>query len=135
MTHKSEREWRDAAHLFIGEVKSALYSLEAAAPKYPSAVIDGGELADLPSADILSRLASFHAAADTGSLTQAGKQLELSQSAVSRQISYLEDELGITLFNRHARGLTLTQQGAMLFEHVDRLLGELGKVLRTVKRA
>jgi DNA-binding transcriptional LysR family regulator len=54
--------------------------------------------------------------ADAGSLTHAGDVLHLSQSAVSRQIRSLEDELNATLFHRHARGLILTEQGELLFD-------------------
>ena len=62
------------------------------------------------------RLRIFHAVADAGSLTHAGDVLHLSQSAVSRQIRSLEDELNVTLFHRHARGLILTEQGELLFD-------------------
>ena len=62
------------------------------------------------------RLRIFHAVADAGSLTHAGDVLHLSQSAVSRQIRSLEDELNATLFHRHARGLILTEQGELLFD-------------------
>ncbi len=62
------------------------------------------------------KLRIFHAVADAGSLTHAGDSLNLSQSAVSRQIRGLEDQLGISLFHRHARGLILTEQGELLFE-------------------
>lgn len=60
------------------------------------------------------KLKTFHAAADTGSLTNAAERLNISQSAVSRQITALEDSLGTPLFHRHARGLTLTEQGRIL---------------------
>lgn len=62
------------------------------------------------------RLRIFHAVADAGSLTHAGDVLHLSQSAVSRQIRALEEELNTALFHRHARGLILTEQGELLFE-------------------
>lgn len=61
------------------------------------------------------KLKVFHAAADAGSFTHAGEQLGLSQSAVSRQVSALEQELSVSLFHRHARGLILTEQGEMLY--------------------
>jgi DNA-binding transcriptional LysR family regulator len=61
------------------------------------------------------RLRIFHAVADAGSFTHAGHDLGLSQSAVSRQISALEQELNVPLFHRHARGLILTEQGEMLY--------------------
>jgi DNA-binding transcriptional LysR family regulator len=61
------------------------------------------------------KLKVFHAAADAGSFTHAGEQLGLSQSAVSRQVSALEQELKVPLFHRHARGLILTEQGELLY--------------------
>jgi DNA-binding transcriptional LysR family regulator len=61
------------------------------------------------------KLKVFHAAADAGSFTHAGEQLGLSQSAVSRQVSALEQELNVSLFHRHARGLILTEQGELLY--------------------
>lgn len=60
------------------------------------------------------KLKTFHAAADTGSLTAAAEKVGLSQSAVSRQIAALEDDLGVPLFHRHARGLILTGPGKVL---------------------
>jgi DNA-binding transcriptional LysR family regulator len=60
------------------------------------------------------KLKSFHAAAETGSLTAAAERLGISQSAVSRQIAALEDGLGISVFQRHARGLVLTDAGHIL---------------------
>ncbi|WP_425045493.1 LysR family transcriptional regulator [Primorskyibacter sp. S87] len=62
------------------------------------------------------KLRIFHAVADAGSLTHAGDKLNLSQSAVSRQIRALEESLHSTLFHRHARGLILTEQGELLFD-------------------
>src|SRR5262249_883500 len=59
------------------------------------------------------KLKVFHAAAEAGSFTHAGEQLGLSQSAVSRQVSALEQELTVALFHRHARGLILTEQGEL----------------------
>jgi DNA-binding transcriptional LysR family regulator len=61
------------------------------------------------------KLRSFHAAAETGSLTSAGERLGMSQSAVSRQIASLEEQLGVSLFQRHARGLVMTDSGHTLF--------------------
>ncbi len=62
------------------------------------------------------KLKTFHAAAQAGSLTKAAEMLGLSQSAVSRQIAALEEDLGATLFHRHARGLIRTEPGNLLFE-------------------
>ncbi len=60
------------------------------------------------------KLRIFHAAAQAGSFTHAGDTLNMSQSAVSRQVSALEQELGTPLFHRHARGLILTEEGELL---------------------
>lgn len=60
------------------------------------------------------KLRVFRAAAEAGSFTHAGEALNMSQSAVSRQVSALEQELGVPLFHRHARGLILTEQGELL---------------------
>lgn len=57
----------------------------------------------------------FHAAAEAGSFTAAGNNLGMSQSAVSRQVGSLENDLEVSLFHRHARGLLLTEQGENLF--------------------
>ena len=54
------------------------------------------------------KLRIFQAAAQAGSFTHAGEALNMSQSAVSRQVSALETDLGVPLFHRHARGLILT---------------------------
>lgn len=62
------------------------------------------------------KLRIFHTVASAGSFTHAGETLGLSQSAVSRQIRTLEDSLQTSLFNRHARGLILTDEGETLFE-------------------
>ena len=62
------------------------------------------------------KLRIFHAVADAGSFTHAGDTLQLSQSAVSRQIRALEESVNTILFHRHARGLILTEQGELLFD-------------------
>ena len=68
------------------------------------------------------KLRVFHAVAEAGSFTHAGETLNLSQSAVSRQISALEDNLQVPLFHRHARGLILTEQGESLNRTVREVL-------------
>ncbi|HUC63263.1 MAG TPA: LysR family transcriptional regulator [Alphaproteobacteria bacterium] len=71
------------------------------------------------------KLRVFHAVAEAGSFTHAGETLKLSQSAVSRQISALEESLGTTLFHRHARGLILTEQGELLNQTVKDVFSKL----------
>ena len=71
------------------------------------------------------KLRIFHAVADAGSFTRAGEGLNLSQSAVGRQISTLEESLQVKLFHRHARGLKLTEQGDRLFRTAHEVYGKL----------
>ncbi len=71
------------------------------------------------------KLRIFHAVAHAGSFTRAGEALNLSQSAVSRQISTLEESLQVKLFHRHARGLKLTEQGDRLFRTAHEVYGKL----------
>lgn len=71
------------------------------------------------------KLRVFHAVAEAGSLTHAGEILNLSQSAVSRQISALEESLGVPLFHRHARGLMLTEQGEQLYQTAKEIFAKL----------
>jgi DNA-binding transcriptional LysR family regulator len=71
------------------------------------------------------KLRIFHAAAEAGSFTHAAEKLHLSQSAISRQVSSLEHDVGVALFNRHARGLILTEQGELLFRTAHDVLLKL----------
>jgi len=74
------------------------------------------------------KLRVFHAVAEAGSFTHASETLNLSQSAVSRQISALEEALGVSLFHRHARGLILTEQGDLLYKTVHDVFAKLNNV-------
>ncbi len=74
------------------------------------------------------KLRIFKTVAEAGSFTHAGDKLNLSQSAISRQISTLESSLGIPLFHRHARGLILTEQGEMLLQTTCNVFEELQHV-------
>jgi len=71
------------------------------------------------------KLRIFHAVAEAGSFTHAGDALNLSQSAISRQVSALEDTLRTQLFHRHARGLILTEQGEMLYRTAHEVFGKV----------
>jgi len=74
------------------------------------------------------KLRIFQAAAAAGSFTHAGDNLNMSQSAVSRQVSALEKDLKVSLFHRHARGLVLTEQGDLLYRTVADVMGKLQTV-------
>lgn len=74
-----------------------------------------------------SDLAVFAAVARTGGITKAAQTLNTVQSNVTQRIRLLETELGVPLFNRHSRGVSLTSAGAQLLpyaERIGRLLGE-----------
>jgi len=74
------------------------------------------------------KLRVFHAAAEAGSFTHAAETLRLSQSAISRQVSALEQDVGVALFHRHARGLVLTEQGELLYKTAHEVLMKLENV-------
>ncbi|MBF0093180.1 MAG: LysR family transcriptional regulator [Alphaproteobacteria bacterium] len=74
------------------------------------------------------KLRIFHAVAEAGSFTHAGERLNLSQSAISRQIGALEESLDVSLFHRHARGLILTEQGDLLYRTVHDVFAQLSQV-------
>lgn len=67
----------------------------------------------------------FCTAAESGSFSEAAKQLFITQSAVSQQIRALEDALGVTLFARSKKGAKLTTHGELLFGFAKRSLSEL----------
>lgn len=79
------------------------------------------------------KLRIFRAVAEAGSFTHAGESLNLSQSAVSRQISALEESIGVALFHRHARGLILTEQGEMLDRTVREIFSHLATTTLQIK--
>src|SRR5690606_29388702 len=81
------------------------------------------------------KLRVFHAAAEAGSFTHAAETLRLSQSAISRQVSALEHDVGVPLFHRHARGLVLTEQGEMLFRTAHDVLMKLEAIKTRLKEA
>ncbi len=74
------------------------------------------------------KLKIFHAVAEAGSFTSATVNLNLSQSAISRQIQSLEEDLKVKLFERHARGLTLTENGEYLYKTAHEVISKLKEV-------
>ncbi len=74
------------------------------------------------------KLRIFHAAAEAGSFTHAANALNLSQSAISRQVAALEQEIGSPLFHRHARGLVLSEPGELLYQTASDVLKRLENV-------
>ena len=78
------------------------------------------------------KLKIFHAVAEAGNFTKATYILNLSQSAISRQIQSLEIELKTQLFERHARGLSLTENGEYLFKTAHEVISKLKDVESTL---
>ncbi|MEO0328168.1 MAG: LysR family transcriptional regulator [Pseudomonadota bacterium] len=74
------------------------------------------------------KLRIFHAVAEAGSFTHAADKLNLSQSAISRQVSGLEYDLKVSLFQRHARGLVMTEEGETLYATAHDVLLKLDSV-------
>ena len=74
------------------------------------------------------KLKIFHVVAQAGSFTEASGTLNLSQSAISRQIQSLEQTLKTSLFERHARGLSLTEDGETLFKTANEVIVHLKDV-------
>ena len=74
------------------------------------------------------KLKIFHAVAEAGSFTNATINLNLSQSAISRQIQSLEQDLKVQLFERHARGLTLTENGEYVYKTAHEVISKLKEV-------
>jgi len=77
------------------------------------------------------KLKVFHTVAEASSFTKAATVMNLSQSAISRQIQSLENELKIKLFERHARGLVLTDNGKYLFRTAHEVISKLKDVEAT----
>ena len=82
----------------------------------------------------LSLYRIFYTVANTGNISQAAKQLYNSQPAISKSISKLEDSLNTVLFTRNSRGVQLTDEGQVLFEHTRDAFEELAKGEQELKR-
>lgn len=67
----------------------------------------------------LSHYRIFYEVAKAGNISKAAKELYISQPAISKSISKLEDSLDIPLFSRNSRGVSLTDEGKILFEHIS----------------
>lgn len=81
------------------------------------------------------KLKTFHYSAELGSLTAAADKLGISQSAVSRQIAALEEQIGVPLFQRHARGLLLNGPGKALWDLTRDMAQTAASAERTLKDA
>ncbi len=77
----------------------------------------------------------FIAAADAGKVSLAAANLYVSQSAVSTAIKSLEDELGVTLFERYANGIALTYEGHQFLQHAQNITAAVSEATRTSRRS
>lgn len=66
----------------------------------------------------LSSYRIFYTVANTGNISKAAKELYISQPAISKSVQRLEDSIGCRLFSRSSRGVVLTEEGRLLYEHV-----------------
>lgn len=86
------------------------------------------------SAGSLRQIRYFVAVARTGSFTAAAEELNVSQPAVGLQVKFLEDRLGVSLFERHSRGVEITPVGQAYLQHVQIALHALSDAERAVVR-
>lgn len=73
----------------------------------------------------LNNYVIFYTVAKAGNISKAANQLYISQPAISKSISKLEAELGTALFARSSKGVTLTEEGQVLYEYVERAFDSL----------
>jgi LysR family glycine cleavage system transcriptional activator len=86
-------------------------------------------------ADWLPALAAFESAARHQNFAHAAEELHLTASAVSHHVRKLEARLGVPLFQRHARGVSLTAEGRQLADAASSALGDMDGVLRSLRSA
>src|ERR1700712_2660388 len=80
------------------------------------------------SVDSLGALTAFVRTAETRSFTEAGRQLSLSSSAIGKAVARLEERLGVRLFHRSTRSITLTQEGKIFLDSCRRIFKEIDTV-------
>ncbi|WP_313070026.1 LysR family transcriptional regulator [Lacrimispora sp.] len=82
----------------------------------------------------LSQYKIFYEVAKTGNISKAAKELFISQPAISKSISKLEGNLGVSLFTRNSRGVQLTDEGKLLFNHTKAAFEALAQGEQELKR-
>jgi len=82
----------------------------------------------------LRHLRYFVAVADEQNFTRAAERLHISQPPLSRQIQDLEEELGLSLFERGSRPLQLTEAGRFFYHHATRMLEQAHAAIQTTRR-
>jgi DNA-binding transcriptional LysR family regulator len=84
--------------------------------------------------DRFSEILSFVKIAESGTLSEAARRLDLSLAATSRRLSQLEARLGVTLVRRNSRHLTLTDEGTLFYERAGRALADIEEMEVDVMR-
>ncbi len=84
--------------------------------------------------DNLNHYNVFYTVAKTGSISKAAAKLFISQPAVSKAISSLEENVGVTLFYRESRGVSLTEEGAVLFDHIEKAMENISRGEENLKK-
>jgi len=82
----------------------------------------------------LRQLEMFQAVVETGSFTKAGQRLHVSQSAISRQINLLEEELGVQVLMRSNKRVFLTEAGKTLLKHCYRIFRDIEEAILAVSQ-
>ena len=82
----------------------------------------------------LSQYKIFYAVAKAGNISKAAKELFISQPAISKAVSKLEESLGVPLFTRNSRGVQLTVEGQVLFSHVSNAFDTLSRGENELRR-
>ncbi len=83
----------------------------------------------------LSSYRIFYTVANTGNISKAAKELYISQPAISKSIQKLEESVGCKLFSRSSRGVVLTDEGKLLYEHVSEAFEALTMGEEKLKRS
>ena len=81
----------------------------------------------------LRQLKYFVQITESGNFSRAAEMLRIAQPSLSQQVKNLEEELGVELFLRHARGVTPTEMGQQLYDHARRILEEVERVRDVVR--
>ena len=82
----------------------------------------------------LSQYKIFYEVAKAGNISKAAKELFISQPAISKVISKLEENLEITLFTRNSRGVALTMEGQTLYEHISEAFRHISLGEKQIRR-
>ena len=82
----------------------------------------------------LSQYKIFYEVARCGNISKAARELYISQPAISKAVSKLEENLGTRLFSRNSRGVLLTREGEILYQHISTAFEAINKGEKELKR-